>query len=180
MWPLQNKSTASMQRMQALQPKMNALKEKYADDPTKMNQELMGLYKKHGVNPMAGCLPMFVQIPIFFGFYNMLGKAVALRNSPFLWVQDLSQPDTVAVLAGFPVNVLPLLMAGTMLVQMQLTPKTGDPMQQRMFMFMPLIFVVFCYNYASGLALYWTVQNIFTIVQLLLTNKSKRAGLQVV
>jgi YidC/Oxa1 family membrane protein insertase len=180
LWPLQNKSTASMQRMQALQPKMNALKEKYADDPAKMNQELMALYKKHGVNPMAGCLPMFVQIPIFFGFYNMLGKAVALRNSPFLWVQDLSQPDTVAVLAGFPVNVLPILMAGTMLVQMQLTPKTGDPMQQRMFMFMPLIFVVFCYNYASGLALYWTVQNIFTIVQLLLTNKAKRAGLQVV
>ena len=179
MWPLQNKSTASMQRMQALQPKMNALKEKYADDPTKMNQELMGLYKKHGVNPMAGCLPMFIQIPIFFGFYNMLGKAVALRNSPFLWVHDLSQPDTVAILAGFPVNVLPLLMAGTMLVQMQLTPKTGDPMQQRMFMFMPVIFVVFCYNYASGLALYWTVQNIFTIVQLLLTNRNKRAGLQV-
>lgn len=180
LWPMQNKSTASMQRMQALQPKMNALKEKYSDDPTKMNQELMALYKKHGVNPMAGCLPMFVQIPIFFGFYNMLGKAVALRNSPFLWVNDLSQPDTVAVLAGFPVNVLPLLMAVTMLVQMQLTPKTGDPMQQRMFMFMPVIFVVFCYNYASGLALYWTVQNVFTIVQLLLTNKNKRAGLQVV
>jgi YidC/Oxa1 family membrane protein insertase len=123
---------------------------------------------------------MLVQIPIFFGFYNMLGKAVALRNSPFLWVQDLSQPDTVAVLAGFPVNVLPILMAGTMLYQMQLTPKTGDPMQQRMFMFMPLIFVVFCYNYASALALYWTVQNIFTIVQLLITNRKKNAGLQVV
>lgn len=179
MWPLQNKSTASMQRMQELQPKMNALKEKYADDPTRMNQELMGLYKKHGVNPMAGCLPMFIQIPIFFGFYNMLGKAVALRNSPFLWVPDLSQPDTVAIIAGFPVNVLPLLMAITMLVQMQLTPKTGDPMQQRMFMFMPVIFVVFCYNYASGLALYWTVQNIFTIIQLLITNRNKRAGLQV-
>ena len=180
MWPLQNKSTASMQRMQELQPKMTALKEKYADDPSKMNQELMALYKKHGVNPMAGCLPMLVQIPIFFGFYNMLGKAVALRNSPFLWVQDLSQPDTLAVLAGFPVNVLPLLMAGTMLYQMQLTPKTGDPMQQRMFMFMPLIFVVFCYNYASALALYWTVQNLFTIVQLLITNRKKNAGLQVV
>jgi YidC/Oxa1 family membrane protein insertase len=94
-------------------------------------------------------------------------------------VHDLSQPDTVAVLAGFPINVLPLLMAGTMLIQMQLTPKTGDPMQQRMFMFMPVIFVVFCYNYASGLALYWTVQNIFTIIQLLLTNRNKRAGLQV-
>lgn len=180
MWPMQNKSTSSMKKMQELQPKMTALREKYADDPTRMNQELLGLYKKHGVNPMAGCLPMVVQIPIFFGFYNMLGKAVELRNSPFLWVTDLSQPDTVAVVAGFPINVLPILMAGTMLYQMRLTPKTGDPVQQRMFMFMPLIFVVFCYNYASGLALYWTVQNVFTIVQLLVTNRNQRSGLQVV
>jgi YidC/Oxa1 family membrane protein insertase len=180
MWPMQNKSTESMKKMQELQPKMTALREKYADDPTRMNQELLGLYKKHGVNPMAGCLPMVVQIPIFFGFYNMLGKAVELRNSPFLWVTDLSQPDTVAVVAGFPINVLPILMAGTMLYQMRLTPKTGDPVQQRMFMFMPLIFVVFCYNYASGLALYWTVQNVFTIVQLLVTNRKQRSGLQVV
>jgi YidC/Oxa1 family membrane protein insertase len=178
LWPLQNKSTASMKKMQALQPKMNVLKEKYSDDPQRMNQELMALYKKHGVNPMAGCLPMFVQIPIFFGFYNMLGKAVELRNSPFLWVHDLSQPDTVAFLAGYPVNVLPLIMAVTMFIQMQLSPKTGDPMQQRLFMFMPLIFVLFCYNQASGLALYWTVQNVFTIVQLLLTNRNNREGLQ--
>jgi YidC/Oxa1 family membrane protein insertase len=178
LWPLQNKSTESMKKMQELQPKMNVLKEKYSDDPQRMNQELMGLYKKHGVNPMAGCLPMFIQIPIFFGFYNMLGKAVELRNSPFLWVHDLSQPDTVAILGGYPVNVLPLIMAATMFLQMQLSPKTGDPMQQRLFMFMPLIFVMFCYNQASGLALYWTVQNIFTIAQLLITNRKQREGLQ--
>ena len=178
MWPLQTKSTNSMKRMQELQPKMAALKEKYADDPAKMNQELLVLYKKHGVNPMSGCLPMLIQIPIFFGFYNMLGKAVELRNSPFLWVHDLSQPDTVAHLAGYPVNVLPLVMAVTMLWQMQLTPKTGDPVQQRMFMFMPLIFIVFCYNFASALSLYWTVQNIFTIVQLTITNRQKAASLQ--
>lgn len=178
LWPLQNKSTESMKKMQALQPKMTVLKEKYSDDPQRMNQELMALYKKHGVNPMAGCLPMFVQIPIFFGFYNMLGKAVELRNSPFLWVHDLSQPDTVAIFAGYPVNVLPLIMAVTMFLQMQLSPKTGDPMQQRLFMFMPLIFVMFCYNQASGLALYWTVQNIFTIAQLLITNRKQREGLQ--
>jgi len=178
LWPMQNKSTASMKKMQELQPKMTVLKEKYSDDPQRMNQELMALYKKHGVNPMAGCLPMFVQIPIFFGFYNMLGKAVELRNSPFLWVHDLSQPDTVAILGGYPVNVLPLIMAGTMFLQMQLSPKTGDPMQQRLFMFMPLIFVMFCYNQASGLALYWTVQNIFTIAQLLITNRKQREGLQ--
>ena len=178
MWPLQTKSTNSMKRMQELQPKMTALKEKYADDPARMNQELLVLYKKHGVNPMSGCLPMLIQIPIFFGFYNMLGKAVELRNSPFLWVHDLSQPDTVAHLAGYPVNVLPLVMAVTMLWQMQLTPKTGDPVQQRMFMFMPLIFIVFCYNFASALSLYWTVQNIFTIVQLTITNRQKAASLQ--
>ena len=178
MWPMQNKATASMKRMQDLQPKMTALREKYADDPQKLNVEMMGLYKKHGINPLAGCLPMFVQIPIFFGFYNMLGKAVELRNSSFLWVNDLSQADTVAVVAGFPINVLPILMAGTMFYQMQLTPKTGDPMQQRIFMFMPLMFVMFCYNYASALALYWTVQNVFTIVQLLITNRKNSRGLQ--
>ncbi len=179
MWPLQNKATNSMKRMQELQPKMNDIKERYGDDPQRMNMEIMALYKKHGVNPMSGCLPMLIQIPIFFGFYNMLGKAVELRNSAFLWVNDLSQPDTVAVLAGYPVNVLPLLMAATMLWQMQLSPKTGDPMQQRMFMFMPLIFIVFCYNFASALALYWTVQNLFSIVQLTLTNaKQRKLGVQ--
>ncbi len=180
MWPLQNKATASMKRMQDLQPKMTALREKYTNDPQKLNVEMMALYKKHGVNPFAGCLPMFVQIPIFFGFYNMLGKAVELRNSSFLWAHDLSQADTIAIVAGFPINVLPILMAGTMFYQMQLTPKTGDPMQQRIFMFMPLMFVMFCYNYASALALYWTVQNVFTIVQLLITNQKKTQGLQTV
>jgi YidC/Oxa1 family membrane protein insertase len=180
MWPMQNKATASMKRMQDLQPKMTALREKYADDPQKLNLEMMGLYKKHGINPLAGCLPMLIQIPIFFGFYNMLGKAVELRNSSFLWVNDLSQADTVAMVAGFPINVLPLLMAGTMFYQMQLTPKTGDPMQQRIFTFMPLMFVMFCYNYASALALYWTVQNVFTIVQLLVTNRKNSRSLQTV
>ena len=121
---------------------------------------------------------MFIQLPLFFGFYNMLGKAVELRNSPFLWVTDLSQPDTVAHVAGYPVNVLPLVMAVTMLWQMQLTPKTGDPVQQRVFMFMPLIFIAFCYNFAAALSLYWTVQNIFTIIQLTVTNKQNKADLQ--
>ena len=89
-----------MKRMQLLQPKMTELREKYKDDPTRMNTELMKLYKDYGVNPLSGCLPMLVQIPIFFGFYTMLGTAVELRNSKFLWVQDLSQPDTVFHLAG--------------------------------------------------------------------------------
>lgn len=180
LWPLQNKATVSMKRMQALQPKMNELREKYKDDPTRMNTELMRLYKEHNINPMSGCLPMLVQIPIFFGFYNMLGKAVELRNSKFLWVHDLSQPDTVAHLFGFPVNVLPLCMAVTMFWQMAIQPKSGDPVQQRVFMFMPLIFIFFCYNFASALALYWTVQNLFSIVQLYATRNRADNSLQIV
>ncbi len=178
MWPLVNKSTQSMKKMQAVQPKMNELKEKYKDDPTRMNQELMKLYKDYGINPLGGCLPMLLQIPIFFGFYAMLGTAIELRNSQFLWVHDLSQPDTIFHVAGFPVNILPLLMAATMLWQMSLTPKTGDPVQQRIFMFVPLIFIVFCYNYASALALYWTVQNLFSIGQLYLTRNQTAPVLQ--
>jgi YidC/Oxa1 family membrane protein insertase len=169
LWPLQNVATRSMKRMQLLQPKMTELKEKYKDDPTRMNQEVMKLYKEYGVNPFSGCLPMLIQIPIFFGFYSMLGSAIELRNSSFFWVHDLSQPDTIAHLAGIPVNILPLLMAGTMLWQMAISPKSGDPVQQRVFMFMPLMFVFFCYNFASALALYWTVQNLFSIVQLYMT-----------
>lgn len=169
LWPLQNKATQSMKRMQAVQPKLNDLKEKYKDDPTRLNQEMMKLYKEYGINPVGGCLPMFIQIPIFFGFYSMLGTAIELRNSHFFWVTDLSQPDTVFHVAGLPINILPLFMAGTMFWQMAITPKSGDPAQQRIMMFMPLIFIAFSYNFAAALALYWSVQNIFSIVQLYLT-----------
>jgi len=166
LWPLQNKATSSMKRMQLLSPKMTELREKYKDDPTKMNEELMKLYKQYGVNPFGGCLPMLVQIPIFFGFYSMLGSAIELRNSHFLWIHDLSQPDTLTHVMGFPINLLPIIMAGTMVWQMAISPKSGDPSQQRIMYFMPIIFLTFCYNYASGLALYWTTQNIFSIAQL--------------
>lgn len=195
MWPLHAKSTRTMKRMSKLQPKIAALKEKYPDDPNKVNQEMMKLYREFGVNPMGGCLPMLVQIPVFFGFYNMLQYAVELRNQPFLgWVDDLSQPDTITVLDlpfslpflgdQLPINILPVLMAVTMVVQMHITPKTGDKMQQRIFMLMPLIFFFFCYNFASALALYWTTQNIFSIGQTWLMQKmpepelktSKKAG----
>lgn len=169
LWPLQNKATDSMRRMAALSPKMTELREKYKDDPTKMNQELMKLYKDYGVNPFSGCIPILIQIPIFFGFYSMLGTAIELRNSSFLWVKDLSQPDTVGHLLGFPINILPILMALTMVWQMHITPKTGDAVQQRIFMFMPLIFILFAYNFASALSLYWTTQNIISIIQLYAT-----------
>ena len=171
LWPMQNKATKSMKRMQALQPKMTEMREKYKDDPQRMNTEVMKLYKEYGVNPLGGCWPAFIQMPSFFGFYNMLGKAVELRNAKFFWVHDLSQPDTLFHLPGlgFPVNVLPLCMAGTMVWQMSASPKTGDPTQQKVMMLMPLIFVMFCYNYASALALYLTVNNLVSVVQLYAT-----------
>src|ERR1700722_940387 len=177
LWPLQNAATKSMRKMSKLSPIMNELKEKYKDDPQRMNQETMKLYKEYGVNPFGGCLPMLVQIPIFFGFYGMLDKAIELRNRSVLWVHDLSKPDTVFHLGGVPINILPLVMAATQLWQMSITPKTGDPAQQRMFLFMPLIFLFICYNYASGLALYWTVQNLFFVAQMYLTRKQADAPL---
>jgi YidC/Oxa1 family membrane protein insertase len=168
LWPLQNKANKSMRKMSALAPKMQELKAKYKDDPTKMNQEVMKLYKQHGVNPVGGCLPMMIQIPIFFGLFSMLGQAAELRNASFLWVHDLSQPDTVAHIPGlgWPINILPLIMGSTNLWLMRMTPKTGDSTQQRVMMFMPLIFLFFCYNFAAALALYYTTQNLFTILQL--------------
>jgi len=169
LWPVQNKATNEMRKMAALSPKMTEMREKFKDEPQKLNAEMMKMYREYGVNPFSGCLPMLIQIPIFFGFYAMLGSAIELRNSSFLWVTDLSQPDTLFRIVGFPVNILPIVMAGSMIWQMIITPKSGDAMQQRIFYFMPVIFLVFCYNYASALALYWTTQNIFSIVQLYLT-----------
>jgi YidC/Oxa1 family membrane protein insertase len=169
LWPLQNYTTKSMRRMAKLSPVMNELKVKYKDDPQRMNQEMMKLYKEYKINPFTGCLPMLIQIPIFFGFYTMLGSAVELRNSTFLWVADLSQPDTVAHILGFPINILPLIMAATQLWQLRITPKTGDPSQQRILMIMPVVFLAICYNFASALSLYYTVQNLFLILQTYLT-----------
>src|SRR6266536_260661 len=167
LWPLQSKANQTMRKTAVLGPKMQELREKYKDDPTRMNQEVMKLYKQYGINPVGGCLPMAIQIPIFFGLYQMLAQAVELRNAKFLWVHDLSQPDTVAHLPvlGFPINVIPLLMAATQVWLMAMTPKTGDPTQRRIMMFTPLIFLFFCYNFAAALALYYTAQNLFSILQ---------------
>jgi YidC/Oxa1 family membrane protein insertase len=167
LWPVQGKANRSMRQTAALAPKIQELREKYKDDPTKMNQEVMKLYKQYGINPVGGCLPMVIQIPIFFGLYQMLGQAVELRNQSFLWVPDLSQPDTVAHLPvlGWPINILPLCMAATQVWLMAMTPKTGDPTQRRVMMFTPLIFLFICYNFAAALALYYTAQNLFSILQ---------------
>lgn len=168
LWPLNLKATRQMKRMSLLSPKMKELQEKYKEDPMRMNREVMGLYKKYGVNPVSGCLPMFLQIPIFFGLYTMLQHAVELRGHGFWWVRDLALPDTQFHISGFPINPLPIVMALTMFVQMALTPKSPDPnmkMQQRMFLIMPFFFLFFCYNFAAALALYWTISNIIGIVQ---------------
>ncbi|MCZ7585016.1 MAG: membrane protein insertase YidC [Deltaproteobacteria bacterium] len=123
-----------------------------------MNQEMMTLYKAHGVNPASGCLPMLMQLPIFLAFYRALYGTIELRHSPFmLWIQDLSAPD--------PYYVLPIIMGGTMLVTQKLTPSSADPMQQKIMMFMPIIFTVMFLGFPSGLVVYWLVNNILTIFQ---------------
>jgi YidC/Oxa1 family membrane protein insertase len=162
-----------MKRMAKLKPEMDKLKEKYPDDPQKMNTEMMGLYRKFGINPLGGCLPMFAQLPIFIGFFSMLQHAVEMRGAPFLyWVHDLSQPDTVAHLAGIPINPLPIIMAITSVMQMAMMPNTGgDKTQMMMMKMMPFVFLVMCYNFASALALYWTVSNLFSIGQTWLSNR---------
>jgi YidC/Oxa1 family membrane protein insertase len=172
-WPLTAASTRSMKRMQALQPQMKALQEKYKSDPTKMNRKLMEFMKENKVSPLGGCLPMLLQIPVFFGFYRMIQSAIELRGARFLWACDLSKPDTIFMLPGlnFPVNPLPLIMGVTMLWQARLTPPSPgmDPAQQKIMRYMPLMFLFILYNFSAGLTLYWTVQNLLTIAQMKLT-----------
>ena len=177
LWPLQSKANKNMKKMSALQPEMKRLQDKYKAEPAKFQQEMGKVWKKAGVNPLSGCWPIFIQVPIFIGFYNMLGKAVELRHKGFWWVKDLSQPDTIAHIAGIAINPLPILMAATMLLQMKLSPQSGDASQRKMMMFMPLIFIFMCYNFASALALYWTIQNLISIVQLQMTKKQNSVTL---
>jgi YidC/Oxa1 family membrane protein insertase len=172
-WPLTAASMRSMKRMQALAPEVKALKEKYKDDQQKFVQKQMELWKKNKVSPVSGCLPMLIQTPIFSGFYTMIRSAIELRGAHFLWVADLSKPDTIFMIPGLdlPFNLLPLLMGASMLWQSHLTPPAPgmDPAQAKMMRYMPLLFLVFLYNYSAGLALYWTVNNLLTIVQTKLT-----------
>jgi YidC/Oxa1 family membrane protein insertase len=170
-WVPQTSVNKNMKRMQAVTtlPEVVKLREKYKDDPQKMNVEMMSVYRNYGINPMGGCLPMLIQMPVFFGFYAMLQSAVELRGAPFLFIPDLSQPWTLFRIPGldWPLNPLPLIMGLTSLWQMSITPTTSmDKMQAAMLKFMPLMFVAFCYNFSSALALYWTVQNLVGIFQL--------------
>jgi len=170
-WPLMRASARTSKRMAALQPQIKELQVKYKDNPQKLNQKMLELWREHKVNPASGCLPILIQFPILLGFYSMLQTAIELRGQPFLWACDLSQSDTVGTIFGFPINPMPLMMGVTMLWQARLTPMSPsmDPAQQKIMKYMPLMFMVFLYNFSAGLTLYWTVSNLLSILQMKLT-----------
>lgn len=165
-------ASKSAKRMQKLQPLMQAVREKYKDNPQKLNQATMELFKEHKVNPAGGCIPILITIPLFIGFFTMLQGTAELRFQSFLWAKDLSAPDTVARIFGLPLNIMPLLMGVTMFYQMKLTPAPSvDNMQAKIFKFMPFFFTAICYNFSCALALYSTINGLFTIGQQLVVNK---------
>ena len=163
MW-FSNKSYYSMAKMRAIAPRLAALKEEHGDDRMKMSQEMMGIYKEEKVNPMAGCLPILMQMPIFLALYWVLVESVELRHAPWiLWIQDLSAMD--------PWFILPLLMGVSMFIQQQLNPQPADPMQAKVMKFLPIIFTAFMLFFPAGLVLYWTVNNLFSMTQQYIVNK---------
>jgi YidC/Oxa1 family membrane protein insertase len=172
-WPLTHKSTQSMKRMQAVQPLMKEIREKFKDNAQKQQQEMMKLYKEHKINPLGGCLPMLIQIPVFIALFVVLRSAIELRFASFLWIKDLSEAEnlfpfgySIPLLGWSAINILPILMAATMFWQQKLTPSTGDAQQQKIMMFMPVMMLFFFYNFAAGLSLYWTTNQVLMIVQL--------------
>ena len=176
LWPISQKGLKSMKNMQKLQPKMVKLKEKYKGDPTRLNQEVMNLYKTYKVNPMGGCLPILVQIPIFFALYKVLLQSIELRHAPFmLWISDLSAPDRLPLWFDIPdigsfyvgggLPVLTLLMGVSMWYQQKITPTSADPTQAKIMMFMPVLFTFMFLNFPAGLVLYWLVNNLLSILQ---------------
>jgi YidC/Oxa1 family membrane protein insertase len=170
-------ASRSAKRMAKLQPELKLIREKYKDNPQKQQTATMELFKQHKVNPLGGCIPVLITMPLFFGFYAMLQGAAELRFQPFLWAPDLSAPDTVTHLFGFPVNIMPILMGITMIFQMRLTPQPSvDNAQAAMMKFMPLIFIAFCYNFSCALALYSTINGLFTIGQQLVINRLRDDG----
>ncbi|WP_321371232.1 membrane protein insertase YidC [uncultured Desulfuromusa sp.] len=157
-WPLTQKSYKSMKGMQKLQPEMKKLREKYGSDKQKLNQEMMSFYKENKVNPMGGCLPMIIQIPVFFALYRVLLGSIELRHAPFmLWITDLSAKD--------PYYVTPLIMGVTMFLQQKMTPTNMDPTQEKIMLMMPVVFTFMFLNFPAGLVLYWLTNNLLTILQ---------------
>jgi len=179
-WPIAQKGLKSMKNMQKIQPKMAKLKEKYKNDSARLNQEMMNLYKTYKVNPLGGCLPMILQIPVFFALYKVLLQSIELRHAPFmLWITDLSAPDRLMIgmdipyLGGIP--VLTLLMGGSMFLQQKMTPTPADATQAKIMLFLPVIFTFLFLNFASGLVLYWLVNNLLSIAQQYMINKQPTA-----
>ena len=166
-WPLTHHYTNSMRKMAALQPQLKELREKYKDDPQKLYRKQSEIFKENKVSQFGGCLPMLLQLPVFFALFVTFRGAIELRHASFLWSADLSMPDDVF---GLPLRPLAILMGATMFLQQKLTPAVGDPQQQRMMNFMSIFFIFLFYSMPSGLTLYWTVSQILSIVQMLLTN----------
>ena len=174
MFPIANKSYESMSKMKKLQPRMQELQERYKDDKVKLQQEMMGLYRKEKINPASGCLPILIQIPVFFSLYKVLNIAIEIRHAPFIgWIKDLSAPDplTLSVITHLPVpslidiGVWPIIMGLTMYIQQKLNPAPANKDQVRMFALMPLIFMFMLGHFASGLVIYWTLSNVLSIMQ---------------
>ena len=184
LFPLTRKSQVSMFRMQQLQPLISQLKEKYKHDKQRMGKEQMLLFKKHGANPMSGCLPMLLQLPVFFALFRTLQLSFEMRQAPFMfWINDLSRPDTLLTLPftipflGNGLNILPLIMTGASFAQMKLTPKapaadSQAQAQQKMMSFMPIMFAFILYHMPSGLTVYWTTSTIFSIIESLVIRRS--------
>ncbi len=175
-WPLNHLSYKSMKKMQKLQPLIQRLKDKYGDDKARLNQELMQLYRTYKINPFMGCLPMLIQIPVFFALYKVLLMAIELRHAPFFsWVNDLSAPDRLYVGFNIPyvggIPVLTILMGFSMYIQQRLSPTSLDPTQARIMLFLPVFFTILFINFPSGLVLYWLTNNILSIVQQYMTNQ---------
>ena len=176
-YPLTARGNASMRKMQTVQPMLKELREKYKDNPQLMNTKMMELYRKEGVNPFGGCLPILLQIPVFFALYATLDGAVELRQVSFLWCKDLAAADTVCRIPlyffSLPVNPLVIAMTILMVIQQHMTPMSMDPMQKKMMALMPVVMLFMLYDLPSGLTLYWTVSNFFSIIQLKLQQRSR-------
>jgi YidC/Oxa1 family membrane protein insertase len=168
LYPLTLKQMQSMRKMQLHQPEIESLRQQYKDNPKKMNEEIMTLYKKHNMNPLGGCLPMILQIPVFFALFQALSRGIEVKGSHFLWVKDLSEPDRLFTVAGKDVNLLPILMTIAMFFQqkMSMSNVTGTQSEQQKMMLwmMPVVFAVIFYNMASGLVLYWFVNSLLMMI----------------
>ena len=188
-FPLANKSYESMAKMKKLQPEMEKIKERFKDDKERQSKELMGLYQKEKINPLAGCLPMLLQIPVFFGLYKVLYGTIDMRHAPFFgWIKDLSAPDPTSLFnafgalpidlpAGLMIGIWPLIMGVTMWLQMQMNPPQPDPVQQQVFQWMPVMLTVMMASFPAGLVIYWAVNNTLTMAQQMVINK--RLGVEI-